>query len=160
MTTEYDFACRCGAPLRIVDLYGTSSTLRCSKCEHYSLGISNGEFRQAVFLTDFHVKRGDDARQRPLHDLEMARELVRSLLDDVRPSPASVTAFAIESDRHYGALQHAVRCGCSAFDLDRVMGDTRAITELVHSSAPGLPYGPVEFRPPSDGLVALASNGR
>ena len=135
MTTENELACRCGAPQRIVDIFGSSATLFCTKCEHFSLGITREESRHGIFLVNFHVKRGDGPDQRPLHDLEMATQLVACLFDDVRPSEAIIAEYGIDTARHMYALRHAVRCGCTAYDLDRVMGDGRAITHLVDCAA-------------------------
>ena len=53
--------------------------------------------------------------------------------------------YGIDSKRHLGALQHAVRAGVTAYDLDRVMGDGPAITRLVRS-VPYHPYADVEFQ--------------
>lgn len=153
MKLENNQGCRCGAPVRIIDVYGRSATVFCDKCERYSLGIECVEGRHLIFLADFHLKRGDGPDQRPLFDLKMATKLYQCLIDDIWPSPATVTDYGIESARHLGALQHAVLCGCTAYELDRVMGDGRAITELVHG-APGQPYGPVEFRTPYDELAS------
>jgi hypothetical protein len=54
-------------------------------------------------------------------------------------------------------LQHAVRCGCTAYELDRVMGDGPAITNLVRLF-PRQPYGPVEFRTVWDNLAHLVKD--
>ena len=152
MTTQTQEACRCGAPVRIIDIYGSSATVYCSKCERYSLGIDRAGERRLVFLSDFHVKRGDGADQRPLYDLEMATELVQCLEDDLWLPPEIVAVFGVTTDRHLRALQHAECCGCTAYDLDRVMGDGRAISELVYW-APGQPFGSVEFATSHNGHV-------
>ncbi len=117
----------------------------CDNCKHYSLAIQCDEERHLISLADFHLKRGDGPGQRPLHDLEMAQQLIQCLVDDVWPSPATVTDYGIESARHLRALQQAVWCGCTVYELDRVMGDGRAITELVHGAL-GPTYGSVDFR--------------
>jgi hypothetical protein len=51
-----------------------------------------------------------------------------SLILDVWPNPAGVEDFGLRSDRHYAALQYAVRNdGVTAEELDRVLGDGDAI---------------------------------
>lgn len=109
---------------------------------------------QVIHLADFHVKRGDAAGQRPLDDRSMAQRLVECLVDDVWPSPATIVDFGIDSPQHLGALQHAVRSGCTAYDLDRVMGDGPAITRLVRGFAQQ-PYGHVEFATLYDAVATM-----
>ena len=154
-TTSMDTPkCQCGGPLRLVDENGTSRTVRCTDCGHCSLVLGWPETNPVIFLRDFHFKRGDAADQRPFSDLTMATRLVRCLDEDAWPARATVTDFGIESDAHLGALQHAARCGRSAYDFDRVMGDGPAITRLVRS-VPEQPFGRVEFRTPYDNMVDL-----
>ncbi len=74
------------------------------------------------------------------------------LRNDVWPSPATIVDFGIDTARHLGALQNAVRFGFTAYELDRVMGDGSAITKLVNAT-PKQPYGFVEFRTVYDGLL-------
>ena len=152
MTTET--TCRCGGPLRIVDVQETSATAYCTHCQHYSLCVTRLE---VIHLADFHVKRGNAPVQRPFDDVSMAERLVHCLLRDVWPSPATVVDFGIASPEHLGALQHAVRSGCTAYDLDRVIGDGPAITQLVRSFG-RQPYGPVEFVTAYDELAATPAD--
>jgi hypothetical protein len=143
--------------VRIIDIYGTSATLFCTKCEHFTLGFGLGDVRHGIFLSRFHVHRGDGPGLRPLHDLEAAATLVQCLLDGVQPTTAATADFGIGSADHLGALRHAVRCGCTAYDLDRVIGDGRAITELVNG-APGQPFGCVEYVTRHDEMSMDAAN--
>jgi len=83
--------------------------------------------------------------KRPLHDMGMAERLANCLDLDVWPSPAIVLDFGIASHRHFGALQHAVRNGITAYELDRVVGDGAALTRLIQA-VPGQPYGEVVFQ--------------
>ena len=71
----------------------------------------------------------------------MAERLVECLVSDEWPSPATVADFGIDSSAHYMALKHAVRTGITAYELDRVMGDGPAITQLVQ----GVPSQPCRF---------------
>jgi hypothetical protein len=105
-----------------------------------------------VFLRDFHLKRGDGSQQRSLADLTMATGLVESLVCDEWPSPAVVVDFGIDTSRHLGALQYAVRGGATAYDLDRVLGDGPAITQLVRGVR-HQPYADVIFRTAYDSFV-------
>ncbi|REJ90721.1 MAG: hypothetical protein DWQ35_16095 [Planctomycetota bacterium] len=105
-------------------------------------------------MADFHLKRGDGLHQRPLDDVSMASRLVESLVQDTWPSPATIVDFGIDTDRHLGALQHAVHQGCAIYDLDRVMGDGPAITQLVRAFA-HYPYGRIEFRTAYDEVADL-----
>ena len=70
---------------------------------------------------------------RPLHDMVMAEELVECLKNDRWPSKATTVDFGIATPSHLGALQSAFWGGCNVYDLDRVMGDGRAITQLVQA---------------------------
>jgi hypothetical protein len=73
-----------------------------------------------------------------------------SLILDVWPSPAGVVDFGLDSDRHYAALQYAVReDGVTREELDRALGDGEAITALIR---PGNPYLGVTFQTAWDGL--------
>ena len=148
MTTQKNNTCRCGGALHPMD--EPQRTLKCSDCEHCSLLVSWAKPPRVIHLADFHLKRGD-GRGRPLADLSMASRLVQCLERDVWPSPATITDFGIDSAAHLGALQEAVRCGCTAYDLDRVLGDGPAISELVRC-VPEQFYGPVEFKTLFDGM--------
>jgi hypothetical protein len=55
-----------------------------------------------------------------------------------------VIDFGIESERHYGALQHAVcEDEVSPEQLDRALGNGAALTALIR---PENPYNGVEFK--------------
>ncbi len=144
--------CRCGAPVRIIDMYGSGATVFCDRCERYSLALQTEAGRQVIYLSDFHVKRGNQPGQRSLHDLKIARSLFDCLLRDVWPPAATIMDFGIDTDRHLGALQQLVRWGFTSYDLDRVLGDGAAITQLVQCMPEQL-YGEVVFRTRYDGLV-------
>lgn len=144
--------CRCGAPVRIIDMYGSSATVFCDRCKRYSLALQTEAGRRVVHLSHFHTKRGEHPEQRPLHDMEMARGLFDCLVRDVWPSPETIVDFGIDTDRHLGALQQLVRWGFTSYDLDRVLGDGPAITRLVQCMPEQL-YGEVVFRTAYDDLV-------
>ena len=122
--------CECEGTLTTLDSHGSSKTLQCDACRMCRLVVRHPNFGMTIPLADFHLKRGDDADQRSYGDLAMATQLHSCLIDDVWPSSATIVDFGIESRSHLGALQHAIRAGCTAYDLDRVMGDGAAITRL------------------------------
>lgn len=76
MTTSTN-ACRCGGSFDPVDRDESSTTVRCLSCHHCSLVVVRRRGRRVLFLSDFHLKRGDRPDQRPLDDLDMATRLVR-----------------------------------------------------------------------------------
>lgn len=145
----------CGDEVRKVDSSGCSSTFQCVMCGYCSLVIALPTLNVVIRLSDFHLKRGDTQYQRPLNDFGMAKQLVESLCLDCWPSPATIVDFGINSSSHLGALQCAVLAGCTAYDLDRVMGDGPAITQLVRA-VPDQLYPFVEFRTVYDGYCAVA----
>lgn len=132
----------CGDDLKVVDQQKRSETLRCLTCGRYFLHRHSGN--TLIRLDQFHRRRGNRAGRRPYDDLAMAERLVLALVTDCWPSPATVVDFGIDSGSHLGALQYAARNGVTAYDLDRVIGDGRAITQLVRS-VPEQPYSYVEF---------------
>ncbi len=100
--------------------------------------------RTVIPLKDFHLKRGVGCTLRPIDEMEMAEELVECLKNDRWPSIAAVVDFGIDSPSHLGALQSAYWSGCNVYDLDRVLGDGNAITQLVQA-VPEQRYPDVRF---------------
>ena len=143
--------CPCGGTLAEVDRFEQSQTVACRVCARAMLLIDAPPIRASIPLCDFHLKRGSVPHGRPLDDLTMATGLFRDLAFDCWPSPAAILDFGIESSAHLGALQHGVHEGVTAYDLDRVLGDGPAITELVRS-IPLQPYPFVVFRTSWDGF--------
>lgn len=133
--------CGCGSRLEQVDAAGNSATMRCTVCKRCTLVVDHPRFDLYIGLSDFHIKRGNKDGQRSLGERGMATRLVQCLGSDEWPSPATALDFGIDSSEHYLALQHAVRQGITAYDLDRVMGDGPAITQMVH----GVPNQPCRF---------------
>lgn len=152
MTLIDNVKCECGGSFRLLDQGGNSYTIQCGECNHCSLLISRSNRLHVIRLADFHLKRGANG-YRSMADLTMAENLVRCLLDDEMPTPAITVDFGISSSCHLGALQNAVRLGVTAYELDRVMGDGPAITQLVNS-VPAQPYGLLEFETEWDDLLA------
>jgi len=146
--------CQCDRESVVLDYHGISRTEQCRDCGYCSLVIDRRPEPVLIRLCDFHRTRGDDYDQRPFHELRMAEQLVNCLTHDVWPSSAAVVDFGIATDRHRDALQHAVRTGFSAYDLDRVTGEGPAITQLVRA-APGQQYADLEFRTAYDDLHTL-----
>lgn len=149
-TNTMSATCDCGEETDVLDASGYSTTVCCPHCCRDALCIQHPDFQVTIRLRDFSRKRGDWPQQRPLDDLSMAEALVDSLVLDEWPSPAAVVDFGIDSAEHLGALQHAVREGVTAYDLDRVMGDGPAITRLARS-VPDQPYPNVSFVTAYDG---------
>lgn len=149
-TNPMSTACLCGEEIVVLDCQGHSTTLCCPRCLNGVLVINHPDYRVSVVLEDFCRKRGDSPPQRPLVDHSLAEGLFDSLVLDMWPSPAAVVDFGIDSADHLGALQHAVAVGVTAYDLDRVLGDGRAITSLVRN-VPGQPYPEIRFATAYDG---------
>lgn len=129
----------------VLDRSGHSRTERCLECQACWLTFEHPAISMQIALRDFHLKRGVGFTRRPLSDLGMATRLVASLHDGHWPSPATVVDFGIDSRKHLGALGYAVRYGVTAYELDRVMGDGRAITKLV-GNMPYQPFKDIRFR--------------
>lgn len=144
--------CLCGEEVVELDASGYSTTLCCPRCRQGVLVINHPDFRAVIVLEDFCRKRGNQPPQRPLDDHALAEALLDCLVLDVWPSPAAVVDFGIDSTDHLGALQHAVCVGVTAYDLDRVLGDGRAITCLTRS-VPGQPYPEIKFATAYDGAA-------
>lgn len=150
--TNHETHCNCNrGDLIERDQGGQALTLACSTCRRCWLLVIHPQFQVGIALRDFHCKRGDGPFQRPLDDLSMATRLVEHLVLDTWPSPTTVMDWGIETGGHYGALQHAVRSGVTAYELDRVVGDGPAITRLVRA-VPEQPFDDVEFRTAWDAL--------
>ncbi len=99
--------------------------------------------RTVVSLVDFHLTRLT-GQASPMDDLFMAEGLVEDLKSGCWPSIAIAMDYGIESSSHFGALQAAYRGGWNVYDWDRVLGDGRAITQLI-LAVPEQPYPHVRF---------------
>ena len=150
-TIKMPVMCDCGEEFDVLDASGDSATMCCHHCSRDVLCIRHPDFHATIPLRGFSRRRGGRPEQRPLADLSMAEALVDALILDAWPSPATVLDFGIDSAEHLGALQHAVRTGITAYDLDRVLGDGQAITQLVRS-IPDQPYHEVTFVTAYDGV--------
>lgn len=116
----------------IVDQWMTSRTERCRQCQRIQLNVASPRLMgRAIALREAHLRRGEGDNRRPWSDTGMAQGLVDRLKQDVWPTPAMVVDFGIASPMHYRALQLAVGSGVMAYDLDRVIGDGPAITNLI-----------------------------
>ena len=111
MTTKTtdNLACSCGGSFDRIDAWEHSVTVACERCRHASLVIDHPDFKLNVGLRDFHLKRGEGPDRRSLEDHAMATRLVECLVGRGRPSPATMVDFGIDTERHFGALEHAVR---------------------------------------------------
>ncbi len=123
----------CQGRARKLDSFADSQTIRCGQCLQCALVKSSPLVRTVIPLRSFHLMRGVGSMLRPLHDMVMAEELVECLKNDRWPSKATTLDFGIATPSHLGALQSAHWGGCNVYDFDRVLGDGKAITQLVHA---------------------------
>lgn len=130
-TTLVNHRCRCHGPLEVIDVSGYSTTARCRACCYCSLLIEHPRIVTRIHLDAFHLKRGNGQFQRPLDDLSMATELVRRLKQALPLTLVANYDFGAATEAHVSALALAVDAGVTAYDLDRVLGDGPAITQLV-----------------------------
>lgn len=84
----------------------------------------------------------------------LAQHLHDSLMLDMWPRMAAQIDWAIDSPRHLGALQSAVKRGASAADLDRVCGDGHAIEALIRDHIGKCHHWDVEFYPTAYDLMS------
>ncbi len=139
MKTEKELvSCECEGETEDVDSFLESRTVRCVACRRATLVARHANYELVIPLRSFHRTRGSKSGQRRFDDWSMATNLWRCLVDLKQPSPAAVVDFGIRSRAHFDALRHAVRQGISAYELDRVLGDGPAITQLVN----GIPEQP------------------
>ena len=62
---------------------------------------------------------------------ELAQHLYDSLALDTWPRPAAVIDWGIDTPSHLGALQHAIKSGATAADLDDACGSGERINALI-----------------------------
>ena len=68
---------------------------------------------------------------------EVTKQFYRALIEDEWPSPAACVDFGIRSDRHLGALQHAVICDAVTLEqLDAALGNGPALQAFVSTTNP------------------------
>ncbi len=128
------------------------------------LGMEPNNLAQA-FL-DRRIRQMEDLSTRVLHDasalyaekyetgpIEAARPTAQrtyeALMFDLWPdSPAAISDFWLTDQKHYEALYYPVRAAeITVEDLDRVLGDAEAITELVNAM-PSNPHKGIVFGEP------------
>ncbi len=109
-----------------------SQTLKCETCEECFLYVRRGNASTLIHLPDFLERRGDDLGKRPLYDRGMSEHLVHAMVCDIWPSPATTVDFGLDSTDHYAAMQRTVQEGITSYELDRVLGSGKAITQLVN----------------------------
>ena len=82
----------------------------------------------------------EDHQVRPL-----TQQLITAVLFDVWPSIAAIVDFGIDSDRHLGALQFAIKYDeVTPQELDAAMGSGAKLTEIAQRG--NNPYRDVTFR--------------
>jgi hypothetical protein len=95
---------------------------------------------------DMPDSRNDNRPVRPLTE-----QLIAAVLLDIWPGNAAIIDFGIDSDRHLGALQFAIKFGeVTPEELDLAMGDGAKLTEIVQRG--DNPYRDVTFRTSWDKL--------
>jgi hypothetical protein len=124
----------CGGEVKQDDFFVYSRTVGCIQCDHRALIISSPTIRMIIQLVNFHTERGVGLNQRPLDDLSIAEELIDCLRTNRLPSIEAIVDFGIDSSCHFRALRMAHWVGCNAYDFDRVLGDGRAITQLIQAT--------------------------
>lgn len=78
------------------------------------------------------------------------RGLYEAIAFDLSPSMTATVDFGIASNRHWEALYYPIREGEITLEqLDEVLGDGPAITELVNA-APSNPHAGIVFSTPYD----------
>lgn len=131
-----------------------SQTLKCERCGECHLHVRQGVRTAVIHLRQFLERRGGAPEQRPLHERTMAQNLVTAMLSDEWPTAATCMDFGLDSDDRYKAMQRAVKAGLTAYELDRVLGDGDAITELVAFALNSKRLHTIEFTTPYDDLPA------
>ena len=77
----------------------------------------------------------------------LAQHVYDCLMMDMWPRAAAQIDWAIDSPRHLGALQAAVKRGATADDLDRVCGKGKDIEALIRAHIGRCHHWDVEFYP-------------
>ena len=89
------------------------------------------------------------AQERPIRPL--TEQLILAAHLDIWPGNAAIVDFGIDSDRHLGALQFAIRNELvTAHELDAAMGSGAKLTEIAQRG--DNPYGDAVFRTSWDDL--------
>ncbi len=129
-----------------------SQTLKCETCEECFLHVRHYSASAIIHLPFFLKRRGEAPEQRPLHDWTMAENVVMAMDFDKWPSAAACVDFGLSTPNHYAAMQQAMRKGLTSYELDRVLGNGKAITELVSFTQHGEHTPTIKFSTPYDEL--------
>lgn len=105
-------------------------------------------------LNEASTYYADEYGHGPMDDVRpTARRTYEALMFDLWPdSPAAIADFWLTDQEHYEALYYPVRASeITVEDLDRVLGDAKAITELVNAMPSnrhkGIVFGESSWRP-------------
>jgi len=145
----------CDGHLAAIDAHRaqfSSRTVKCETCGECYLHVSRGGRSAEIHLCDFLSRRGDAPERRTLDDRAMAEGVIRAMVSDEWPSAAACTDFGLDTPEHYAAMQRAVSQGLTSYELDRVLGDGRAITTLVDFASRDKRLAAVQFSTPYDEL--------
>jgi hypothetical protein len=75
-----------------------------------------------------------------------ARALIQAITFDMQPRASAAVDFGIDSQKHYEALYYPIRRGeITLRDLEKVVGDGPAITELVRRKGKSNPHRNIKF---------------
>ena len=138
-----------------------SRTIKCRSCEACFLYVRHDDRSTNIHLRQFLERRGKGGQRRPLDNYTMAEGLFEAMMWDFPiPSMAMSMDFGIESPQHYQAMRWLVDQGAGPYELDRVLGDGKAITRLFRfacgeSELPGL-----HFSTPYDALYEAAERAQ
>ena len=112
-------------------------------------GIGAELQRIARFEYDDELPELPQDQTRPVRPL--TEQLITAVLLDIWPGNAAIIDFGIDSDRHLGALQFAVKFGeVTPQELDAAMGNGAKLTEIVQRGEN--PYRDVVFKTSWDKL--------
>lgn len=148
-------ACGCGGEMHEIDADGRSTSARCESCRQYFLVVDDGHGDPAVIhLRNFEARREDGPRRYAVGDHSKADQLATALASGGWPSPATIVNYGIDTPAHFEALREAARAGVTPYEFDRVLGDGKAIEELVRATTSD-PALHIPFRTAFDHLYEL-----
>jgi hypothetical protein len=127
-------------------------TLKCETCDECYLYVRHDNASAIVHLPDFQKRRGEAPDQSPFLVRAAARSLVRAMVGGEWPSAAVCADFGLRNPDQYAAMQQAVRKGLTSYELDRVLGSGKAITDLVSFTQRGEHTRTIKFSTPYDEL--------
>lgn len=141
-------ACDCVDSIEKLGKCDTSCVEHCTECHKCQLVVTTEFIRTKIDLAHFYDGRVKPTEVKPLLDTvihRLATEMMKALVLDMFPDKFGEILYNADSPEKLGTLQAMVRAGITAVELDRVMGDGKALTALAEA-LPHQPYGPQTFR--------------